>query len=91
MAWRSSPARSSRGSDGASAGSTFAIQGYGNVGSHTARFLAQQGGKIVAVSDAYGAVINHDGLDIAELDRHVAVARKVVGFKGGEPTTNEHS
>ena len=29
------------------AGTTFAIQGYGNVGSHTARFLAQMGGKIV--------------------------------------------
>lgn len=70
-------------------GSSFAIQGYGNVGSHTTRFLAQQGGKIVAVSDAYGAVINQDGLDIADLDRHVAVNRKVVGFKGGEPTTNE--
>jgi glutamate dehydrogenase (NAD(P)+) len=71
-------------------GSSFAIQGYGNVGSHTTRFLAQQGGKIVAVSDAYGAVMNLAGLDIAELDRHVAVARKVVGFKGGEPTTNDH-
>jgi glutamate dehydrogenase (NAD(P)+) len=71
-------------------GSSFAIQGYGNVGSHTTRFLAQQGGKIVAVSDAYGAVKNPAGLDIAELDRHVAVARKVVGFKGGEATTNEH-
>jgi glutamate dehydrogenase (NAD(P)+) len=70
-------------------GSTFAIQGYGNVGSYTARFLAEQGARIVAVSDAYGAVADPKGLDIAELDRHVAVARKVVGFKGGEPTTNE--
>jgi glutamate dehydrogenase (NAD(P)+) len=71
------------------AGSTFAIQGYGNVGSHTARFLWRQGAKIVAISDAYGAVTNPAGLDIAELDRHVAVARKVVGFKGGTATTNE--
>ena len=70
-------------------GSTIAIQGYGNVGSFTTRFLAEQGAKIVAVSDAYGAVFNRDGLDVAELDRHVAVTRKVVGFKGGEPTTNE--
>ena len=67
------------------AGSSFAIQGYGNVGSHTARCLWRQGAKIVAVSDAYGAVMNPSGLDIAELDRHVAVTRKVVGFKGGEP------
>jgi glutamate dehydrogenase (NAD(P)+) len=71
-------------------GSTFAIQGYGNVGSHTARFLHAQGGKIVAVSDAYGGVYNPDGLDIAALDKHVAVDRKVVGFKGGESITNEH-
>ena len=42
-------------------GTTFAIQGYGNVGSHTARCLAQMGGKIIAVSDAYGAVVNPAG------------------------------
>lgn len=71
------------------AGSTFAIQGFGNVGSHTARCLWRQGAKIVAVSDAYGGVMNPSGLDIAELDRHVAVMRKVVGFKGGEATTND--
>jgi glutamate dehydrogenase (NAD(P)+) len=71
------------------AGSSFAIQGYGNVGSHTARFLHQQGGKIVAVSDAYGGVTNPVGIDVAALDKHVSVNRKVVGFKGGEPFTNE--
>jgi glutamate dehydrogenase (NAD(P)+) len=70
-------------------GSTFAIQGYGNVGSHTARCLAQMGGKIVSVSDAYGAVKNPEGLDIAELDKHVAVSHKIVGFKGGDAITNE--
>jgi glutamate dehydrogenase (NAD(P)+) len=71
------------------AGTTFAIQGYGNVGSHTARCLAQMGGKILSVSDAYGAVVNPEGLDIAELDRHVAVSHKIVGFKGGDAVTNE--
>lgn len=70
-------------------GSTFAIQGYGNVGSNTARTLARHDAKIVAISDVYGAVYNPDGLDIAELDRHVAVTRKVVGFKGGEAIDNE--
>jgi glutamate dehydrogenase (NAD(P)+) len=71
------------------AGTTFAIQGYGNVGSYTARFLAQMGGKIVGISDAYGAVVNREGLDIAELDRHMAISHKIVGFKHGEATTNE--
>ncbi|WP_406699969.1 Glu/Leu/Phe/Val dehydrogenase dimerization domain-containing protein [Singulisphaera sp. Ch08] len=72
------------------AGTSFAIQGYGNVGSHTANSLHQQGGKIVSVSDAYGAIVNVDGIDIAALDKHVAANRKVVGFKGGDPSTNEH-
>lgn len=70
-------------------GSTFAIQGYGNVGGHTARTLAEHDAKILAVSDVYGAVYNPEGLDIAELDRHVAVTRKVVGFKGAEAISND--
>jgi len=71
------------------AGTTFSIQGYGNVGSNTARFLHDLGGKIIAVSDAYGAVINAEGIDIPSLDQHVSVQRKVVGFKGGDAATNE--
>lgn len=71
------------------ANSTFAIQGYGNVGGNTARFLAQYGGKIIAVADAYGAITNPKGINILELDRHVATHRKVVGFAGAEPSTNE--
>ncbi len=70
-------------------GTTFAIQGYGNVGSNTARYLAEAGGVITAISDAYGAVVNHRGLDIKALDAHVAIDRKVVGFPGGEPATND--
>ena len=77
------------GSAGRSPGTTFAIQGYGNVGSFAARSLHQMGGKIVAVSDAFGGLTNPDGLDIPELDRHVAATRKVVGFKGGDAITNE--
>ncbi|MEO6809771.1 MAG: Glu/Leu/Phe/Val dehydrogenase dimerization domain-containing protein [Isosphaeraceae bacterium] len=70
-------------------GSTFAIQGYGNVGSHTSRFLHDQGAKIIAISDAYGAIMNPEGINVSELDQHVSVNRKVVGFKGGDPATNE--
>jgi len=70
-------------------GSTVAIQGFGNVGGHTARFLAKEGAKIVAISDAYGAIADPEGIDVAALDRHVEVARKVVGFEGARPITNE--
>ena len=71
------------------AGTTFAIQGYGNVGSFAARFLHEAGGKLIAVSDAFGAITHPEGLDIPALDRHVGINRKVVGFKGGDAASNE--
>lgn len=70
-------------------GTTFAIQGYGNVGSNTARILHGQKGKIVGVSDAFGAILNPNGIDIHALDVHMTEHRKVVGFGGGTPATNE--
>src|SRR4051812_5086968 len=71
------------------AGTTVAIQGFGNVGSYAARFLHDQGARILAVSDAYGAVFHPEGLDIPALEQYVAGNRKVVGFKGGDAGTNE--
>ncbi len=71
------------------ADTTFAIQGYGNVGSFAARYLHGLGGKIIAVSDAFGGLTNPLGIAIPELDKHVALNRKVVGFNEGEPITNE--
>jgi glutamate dehydrogenase (NAD(P)+) len=62
----------------------YAVQGFGNVGSWAARLLAEAGGRVVAVSDATGAVRNRDGLDVARLVEHVARTRGVAGFRGGE-------
>ncbi len=63
----------------------------GNVGSHTANFLHEQGGKSSPTPDAYRRKPNNlEGIDIKALNEHVAVHRKVVGFKGGDPSTNEH-
>ena len=45
-------------------GSKVAVQGMGNVGGTAARLLAEQGCKIVAVSDKSGGLYNKDGLDI---------------------------
>lgn len=61
-------------------GARVAIQGFGNVGSYTARFLDEQGAKIVAVSDASGAFFNGDGLDIAALGEHVQSRKSLQGF-----------
>lgn len=48
-------------------GATVAIQGFGNVGSHATRFLAERGAAVVAVSDARGAVHREGGFDVPEL------------------------
>jgi glutamate dehydrogenase (NAD(P)+) len=69
--------------------STFVIQGFGNVGSHTARILHEHGGKVLAVSDVHGGISNRDGLDVPKLLEHVAKTGKVVGFAGAEPISNE--
>ncbi len=63
---------------------TIAIQGFGNVGSHAARLIANEGGRIVAVADHMGAVSNPDGLDIPALLAWAGQHHTVDGFPGGE-------
>ena len=59
------------------------IQGFGAVGGHAARFLAERGAKIIAVSDSQGATWNPGGLDVAALRVHKTSAGTVAGFPGG--------
>ncbi|TSA04120.1 MAG: Glu/Leu/Phe/Val dehydrogenase [Nitrospiraceae bacterium] len=49
------------------AGATVAVQGFGNVGMHTARIMHEAGAKVLAVSDAKGGVYSLRGLDIPTL------------------------
>ncbi len=65
--------------------STAAVQGFGKVGADAARFLAEAGVRITAVSDQYGAVSNDTGLDLEALSAHVRATGTVVGFRGGDP------
>jgi len=61
-----------------------AIQGFGSVGMHAARFLAQKGAVLVAAADSKGTVIDPDGLDV---DALVALKREggsVLDFARGE-------
>ena len=67
------------------AGATLAVQGFGNVGSQTARLLHEAGARMVAVSDRGGAIRNDRGIDVHALLKHNAEARTVAGFKGAEP------
>jgi glutamate dehydrogenase (NAD(P)+) len=46
---------------------TVVIQGFGNVGAHTARIMQECGARVIAVSDVQGGIFNSKGLDIPEL------------------------
>lgn len=69
-------------------GVTIALQGFGNVGSHAARLIAERGGLIVAVADHLGGVENKAGLDIPALIEWVNEHRTVAGFNGGSAFDN---
>ena len=70
-------------------GATIAVQGFGNVGSYAARYLAEAGAKIVATSDAFGAIQNPEGLDVFKLLEHVQETGRIEGFSGGDAFTND--
>ncbi len=49
------------------AGARVAVQGFGAVGYHAARLLAEHGTVLVAASDSRGTIADSDGLDIEKL------------------------
>ncbi|MCE2725443.1 MAG: glutamate dehydrogenase [Planctomycetaceae bacterium] len=70
-------------------GTRVAIQGFGNVGTHTAKFLHDAECLIVGVSDAGGGFHRAAGFDVLELLRHAhAHGGRLEGFTGGDAITN---
>ncbi|MHC4821120.1 MAG: Glu/Leu/Phe/Val dehydrogenase dimerization domain-containing protein, partial [Planctomycetota bacterium] len=68
---------------------TYAIQGFGNVGSHAARLIHAEGGTILAVSDVHGGIHNKKGLNIKDVLSWVKRSGTVVGYPDAEPIDNE--
>jgi glutamate dehydrogenase (NAD(P)+) len=66
-------------------GARVVVQGFGNVGSISAKMFAGLGSKIIAVSDVNGAIQNPEGLDVAALFTYMQKSRTVVGFPGSTP------
>ena len=69
-------------------GARIVIQGFGNVGTWTAKLLQEYGCKVVGVSGVQGGVYNSNGLDIAALLEHQNQSGVVPGFAGGDNVTN---
>lgn len=62
---------------------SFVIQGFGNVGSWAAQVLWENGGRVVAVADAFGAIANEKGLHVPELRQHMSTGSSLVSFPDG--------
>ena len=70
--------------------STVAVQGFGNVGSIAALLLAEQGCKVVAVSDISGGYYNADGLDVqAMIDYVEANKGSLEGYQQADKISND--
>ncbi len=65
-------------------GARIAVQGFGAVGKHAARFLAAEGALLVAASDTQGTLLDPKGIDIAELIRLKDGHKSVMDYPRGD-------
>ena len=70
-------------------GATAAVQGFGNVGSYLARFLVQDGAKVVAISDSAGGVHNPNGIDVEAAFARKRETGSIGGLPGTDPISND--
>ena len=70
-------------------GKKVVVQGFGNVGGTAARLLWNDGCTIAGISDVNGGVWNPEGIDVRQLQAHVAETGSVADFPGGEPIGND--
>jgi glutamate dehydrogenase (NAD(P)+) len=70
-------------------GLRVAVQGFGNVGAYFAKFIAEQGATVVAISDSTGGLYNPNGIDVAAAFAHKRDGGSISDLKGGEHITND--
>lgn len=70
-------------------GTSIAIQGFGNVGSHAAKFLSEAECQVVAISDISGGYYAPTGLDVMHALRHARAHGSLAGYSDAEQISNE--
>lgn len=74
-------------SSGSMSGKTFVIQGFGNVGYWTSKFIAEAGGTVIAVAERDATVYDVNGVDVHALKIHMNQHGSVTGFdNNGSPS-----
>jgi len=66
------------------AGQRVVIQGFGNVGSHTAQFFHEKGAKVIAILEHDGLIYNPNGLDIPALREYFQENKTILNFFGAD-------
>jgi len=75
--------------EGTLEGQRVVVEGFGNVGSFLAKFLAQEGAKVIGVSDSSGGVYNPNGIDVETAIAHKQETGALAGLNGTERVTDE--
>ncbi|CAF0941981.1 unnamed protein product [Rotaria sp. Silwood1] len=70
-------------------GKTFIVQGAGNVGFHSMRYLSRYGAKCIGVLEWDGAIVNPNGIDALALDEYKFQKGTIVGFPGAKAYDKE--
>jgi glutamate dehydrogenase (NAD(P)+) len=70
-------------------GVRVAVQGFGNVGSYFAKFAAEEGATVVAISDSAGGIYNPKGVDVAAAFALKRGGGALTELKGGDRITND--
>ncbi len=66
------------------------VQGLGNVGYHSAKFLAEFGATIVGLCEYEGAIYNANGLNVDEVFAHRKNTGSILGFPGATDFKNSY-
>jgi glutamate dehydrogenase (NAD(P)+) len=73
------------------AGKTVVVQGFGNVGYHSAKFFHEAGAKVIAIGELACSLYNPDGLDIEAIDRHRQETGSILGAPNAKQLASNES
>lgn len=69
-------------------GKTFVVQGLGNVGYHTAKYMTEAGAKMIGVAEFDGSIFNEDGIDLQDLMNYKKEKGGISGYDKAKELEN---